>query len=371
MKILYLTKGNFIEDRSAGGLACRYRNYYLLKQNIGSDNLYACVIVPSKMEDSENFKYFTENNSLFKTYLNYLCLRDGHSKSVEIKIINYIEKLKPDVVFYDGSTFGKIAEKVDLKNSSIIFFHNIETQYTWERVTKGNLLCVFRYVATRYCERKNIKFASKYICLNERDANLLLKIHKKSTSAIIPITFKDTFDIENLCKNINLIKTLLFVGSFFEANVEGILWFVNEIMPTLKCRLLIVGAGMEKLNNKISNNNVTILGKVKDLSEFYYKVDAVVMPIFKGGGMKVKTAEALMFGKTIFATEEALQGYKIYNVNNVYPCETASDFKLNIIKYFESNLQKKFNQNIRDIYLQNYETENYVEVLNKIIMFRE
>ena len=36
---------------------------------------------------------------------------------------------------------------------------------------------------------------------------------------------------------------------------------------------------------------------VDDLAPYYKKAAAVIMPIFMGGGMKVKTAEALMNGK--------------------------------------------------------------------------
>lgn len=37
----------------------------------------------------------------------------------------------------------------------------------------------------------------------------------------------------------------------------------------------------------------------------------MVMPIFSGSGMKVKTAEALMYGKFLIGTKEAFEGYEI------------------------------------------------------------
>ncbi len=42
---------------------------------------------------------------------------------------------------------------------------------------------------------------------------------------------------------------------------------------------------------------------------YYYKHAAVILPIKYGAGMKVKTAEAMMYGRTIFASDEALEGY--------------------------------------------------------------
>ncbi len=40
-------------------------------------------------------------------------------------------------------------------------------------------------------------------------------------------------------------------------------------------------------------------------------LDYIISPIFVGGGMKVKTCEALMYGKNIIGTSESFEGYDI------------------------------------------------------------
>jgi len=37
----------------------------------------------------------------------------------------------------------------------------------------------------------------------------------------------------------------------------------------------------------------------------------VILPIISGSGMKTKTAEALMYGKSIIGIKEAFEGYKM------------------------------------------------------------
>ena len=46
----------------------------------------------------------------------------------------------------------------------------------------------------------------------------------------------------------------------------------------------------------------------------------MLFPIFEGSGMKLKTCEALMFGKNIIGTPEAFAGYDIDDYTNVGAC---------------------------------------------------
>ena len=49
-------------------------------------------------------------------------------------------------------------------------------------------------------------------------------------------------------------------------------------------------------------DRLQVLGYVEDLNKLYASVRFMVMPILSGSGMKVKTAEALKYGKFIFAS---------------------------------------------------------------------
>ena len=162
MRVLFITKGDFIDKQNEGGLACRYRNYYLLQKTAGKNNVYVCAVVPYKKENKENIKYIYDKQTLVSRYINYLGMRDGISKRTEQEIVDYISEINPDYIFYDGSTWGNIAEKINDKENTIVFFHNIERQYTLERVKKGNILCLLRYWATCKCERKQIENVEKY-----------------------------------------------------------------------------------------------------------------------------------------------------------------------------------------------------------------
>ena len=119
---------------------------------------------------------------------------------------------------------------------------------------------------------------------------------------------------------------------------------------------MIIGKGFETLKNDLECDNVKVIGTVEDVSEYFYRADFVIAPIFEGSGMKLKTAEALMYGKTIFGTTEAFSGYALDFDRVGGLCNTAREFidKINGYPY----PQRRFNEESRKIYEQNYSMEH-------------
>lgn len=115
----------------------------------------------------------------------------------------------------------------------------------------------------------------------------------------------------------------------------------------------IAGYQMEKILEDgwvAKYKNVKVLGTVDDLAETYRNVDVVVEPILTGSGMKVKTAEALMHGKEIIGTEEALVGYEELKGQ---VCLNAGEFIKKILYYYE-NRPERFVPANRKAYERNY-----------------
>lgn len=372
MRILFITRFDFLSDKRDGGLLGTYRNYTLLEQIYGKENIQLCIVSSNKNHDCKDCKsvrYFFHPANIIYRYLMYLCLKDRISPKVEQEIIECINQFAPDLIFYDGSTFGQIVKKLYPIKKQVVYFHNIERHYTWEQVKKYNCLCIFRYFATRYNENKMVRNIKNRICVNERDAALLEKLYHKKCNFILPATFEDTYSQcalkETIMDNVpNEKLNLLFVGSYFVHNYKGLLWFINEVLPSINVRLTVVGKGMEKLQKKIHGaigDKIVIEGTVENLEEYYVAADAVVMPIFMGGGIKVKTAEALMYGKTVFASTEALLGYDVHDVENIYICNTKEQYINQIQRYMEGKNRIKYNRDIRDLFLRKYCTKNYLK----------
>ena len=218
-------------------------------------------------------------------------------------------------------------------------------------------------------ERKAVKESNKIICLNKRDSELLYNIYGRRADYLLPISFEDILQKKNLPASgltSEITRTLLFVGSFFQPNVEGIDWFLNNVMPKLTgIKLLIVGKGLEKKASEWERENVQVIGTVSDVSRYYMKADAVVLPIFYGDGMKVKTAEALMYGKVIFGTKEALEGYEKEGQPDIHECNTENEYVESIKKFYEVEKEGTFSETNRKLFLDKYENTAVIRQLEK------
>lgn len=347
MKILYV--GYEKIDRKTGGGIVSATNLEVLKE-IYKENLYEVNI---KIEKS-----FIKN---LKNY--FLFSFKGQTKEIENKIYQIIKTQKIEKIFFDGSIFGNLYKKIKKINKDIeivTFFHNIEKKYYLKRVKVEGILRIILLPNIFYNEKLSVKYSNKIIVLNERDKEDLEKIYKNFLSDkkifIIPIMLKDRYKEKKLsyCD-----YDYLFIGSKFYANVHGISWFIENVLPNVTGKLLVIGKGMEILKQNYHNiSNLKIVGAVENVDKYYYDDNIIISPIFHGSGMKTKTIEALMFNKYIVGTREAFIGIK--NINFIGKCcQTKEDF-IRVLNNLEKEDIKKIDS--RKIYLDNF---NYKILFNK------
>lgn len=295
----------------------------------------------------------------------------------ELKVLNILKVLYKDrkpIIFIPSSKMGKICKRIKEKIPEaiiIIFYHNIEKQYINEEYRISRTLKNF-FIKKVVCKNELTAtiYGDYHILLNKRDAQLFHKYYNKTPNLILPLALPDKYnkDKRDSIKRNNTDQRLklLFVGSAFFANIQGIEWFIKNVFPHLKnCTLTIVGNNMDShFKNK---ENIIVHGFIEDLSTFYYNSDIVISPIFSGGGMKTKTAEALMFGLPIIGTNEAFEGYTINYKEIGDCCNTASEM-IEAINSIEANrnILNIYSDNSRNIYINNY--SEYI-IQNKLNTF--
>lgn len=332
----------------------RGNNEVLNGGNVVSQSLYKsfCYAVG---KDNVKLVSVPEEEKVYKRYIDYLFLRNMYTKKQENQITKEINELKYDLIVLDGSWFGKLLDRISEKKDVILFLHNIEIDYSKQRFKK-NCLTLFKLRSVSINEKAAIAYSKYVFVLNNRDQKLLMEYYGRNADLLLPVVIDDTYseiDEKQIGENIDE-NTLLFVGSYFSPNVEGIKWFIENVMPKVKKKLLIAGKNMERIK-ALENSSVKVLGTVDDLGKLYMQAEAVVLPIFSGGGMKVKTAEAMMYGKKIYGTKEALTGYDIKDIDTIIECNTAEQFVENINKNQEEEL---FYPEVRKRFLEKYQQKS-------------
>jgi glycosyltransferase involved in cell wall biosynthesis len=284
--------------------------------------------------------------------------------STFFRIDRIITEVQPQIVYVESSNYGKLVKyiKKKYKVTVITFFHNIEVQLAKSYISLFNIKSWLFYFISQKNEKETVEYSDKFILLNKRDAELFENIYGKKADCLLPVAFKDVVNINMLMKNRRLIskKECLFVGTNFRSNIEGLNWFIKNVMPFVDIELLIIGKGMSEVF--LNKDRIIVMDYVEDLSNYYMNADFIIGPIFSGGGMKTKTAEAMMWGKAIIGTDEAFCGYESDNIKGLYRCNT-SDEMIQAIKSIYQDKIFNFNMNIRDIYLSKYSFDTSLEIL--------
>ena len=321
----------------------------------------------------DEFVFPSYSSGWKKLYYRLFGYTGGLTGNIERMLIQYVRQNDIDIVFFNGSVYGRLVRKVKRKCPKvkcICLFHNVEFYFVRNAVQRlKHLSGILTLLATYLNEKLSVRYSDTRICLNLRDSNGMFGLYGRHADVVCPLCLPDRFNEE---KQIGVDGGEIvgaFIGSNFYANRIGILWFAKNVAPYIRVKILVIGRGFENLRDELESysKNIEVIGTVDSLDGYYYKLDFVVSPIFDGSGMKTKTAEALMFGKTIFGTSEAFEGYEIESYEAIGAlCNTATEF-ITSINGFQRKLNK-FNSESRALYLANYSDSILADVLWKNIM---
>lgn len=346
-KILYIAREP--QKELSGGASVDKRNLSILQELYGKSNVIIEYLPKTTMKN---------------VILSLLTLSSyGVTLQQEKNILQLQTKNKCSIIFIEGSLSGYIIKKISQIGGNIILhMHNIETLlYKQKYNTNRGVVSYLCYRFVQFNERLSVKYSDYIISLNKRDNDELEKMYNRKANLILPITFP----MRKLPK-INVIgKYLLFVGSDFFPNVEGVKWFITEVAPYIDINVKIVGGCCNNhlLINLSLPENVSFEGYVNDVDPYYLEAAAVIAPIFSGSGMKTKTVEAMSFGKTIIGTDEAFVGIE-GDLNKIGAlCNNSYEF----IKAIQRLQRNVFNDYTYTVFMNRYTHEIFRDRLNSFI----
>jgi glycosyltransferase involved in cell wall biosynthesis len=365
MKMLFISNRD-VNKKDTGGFQCTNRNYLSFCELLGYDNVVTLNLT-SGLERSIS-------NSISKRINKLFGFSWGLSHNTLKKIIKTSKEY--DYIFIDQSSYGVIAyflKNVKYSGKIICFFHNVEYNIERQNIKlsplsffKIFLLRFFEIPIIYYNEKKACKYSDMIVALNKRDSAELQRIYKATNVNIIPISLSDTF--KNEVKEFTSIPpTFLFIGNNWLPNIQGLKWFIHNVLDLVKIKLQIVGSGMEAIKKEFIHPKIEFLGYVSDLSSILMNADYIISPIFIGSGMKVKTCESLMYGKNIIGTSEAFEGYEIDYQKVGAICNNKEEFIL-FIKNHCYIRRKKFNEFSRNYFVEKYSFQATLKKFNDLLV---
>lgn len=150
-----------------------------------------------------------------------------------------------------------------------------------------------------------------------------------------------------------------------KANEHGIRWFVQNVWPLVLRRLPhaqfhVAGYGSEQIRGQA----VVGHGYVRDLREFLGRIDMMVIPLFLGGGVKIKFLDTVGFGVPLVATPKAAEGTHFSDGRLVTLCDSPQEMAECIARVQSDPLSARAcADQARDLLYEHYSASAYLRSL--------
>jgi GT2 family glycosyltransferase/ubiquinone/menaquinone biosynthesis C-methylase UbiE len=261
---------------------CRHEPYTTALQQMGIEVLYGPYY-------ANNWRQWIKDNH---DKFDFILLNRPH---ISIKYIDFIRKNTNAKILYYGHDLHFIREQKQYtieRNSSLL-----ESSKKW-KATEMHLFDNSDIVLTPSEDEKSI-------------IDNLVQCDK--TRTVLPYYYEKANDpISDFTQR----ESIMFVGGFaHKPNVDAVLWFCNEIWPTVKkelpqAKFIVVGSNTPDQIFHLASEDVIIKGYLNDikLDQIYSSVKIVAVPLRYGAGVKGKTVEALHRGIPIVTTSFGVEG---------------------------------------------------------------
>lgn len=126
-------------------------------------------------------------------------------------------------------------------------------------------------------------------------------------------------------------KIILYLAGDNKHNIDSILWYVNKVHKELvhidpAYQLVIAGNICNKIQVLKNEENVRLLGTINDKEQFYKTGNIVINPTFEGTGLKIKSLEALSYGKVLVSHSHGTEGVYRCTYNPFISVDTPNEY---------------------------------------------
>lgn len=373
--VLYIAKRSIYDIGSVTHLQALMDIY-------GEQNVFIVDLISSMKKKESNYVAYRRTKNVVERLERWT---QGNTSYISNKIIkeicDIVVEKKIDLVFSEESDLGNLMKALKKRNPRtriICFYHDISADLFAQR--KKNMPGTRLYYKLIECnltirqERISQKYCDENWVFHTADAEKFKKFYGYEPTVMIPLA-SIGHEIPEYTRSAvtksNEEKNILFVCSTYFVNKLGFKWFYKNVLPQLSgdFRLNVVGMGSKDLVEFCTDDRVRLVGPVDDLSEYYLNADIVIAPIFDGGGMKVKTIEAVSYAKCLVGTTESLHGFwekmpLSIRGSIVCQCDTVKEWIYALNDMLCKELDK-FNGDLYEVYTKFFSYETLLKQFQK------
>ena len=147
---------------------------------------------------------------------------------------------------------------------------------------------------------------------------------------------------------------ILHLGTmFWPPNIEGVLWFVREVLPLIlaqvpAARFTVAGKNPPKAVRALAGPTVEVTGYVADPRPLLARSQALIVPLLAGGGMRVKILDGWQWGLPLVSTTLGAEGIRYLPEENILLADEPAAFAAAVVRLLtEPRLRKRLRANGR------------------------
>jgi len=284
---------------------------------------------------STNIRLLPALYNLFFEKSSYI-LKRFYNKKLEGTLLSLLAQNKYDWIHVESLFSATILPAVKAKTSLPIYVrtHNQEAEiWANNAVESKNLFKKFYFsiLAKRLAkeEKKLLGMADGLLHISMQDKQYFTELLPQVSHHYLPFTIP----LPELNASIEKTFTIGFIGSLeWLPNGEGLRWFLSHCWPKIRqqhpdLHFRIAGKGMQVDDPSWKNKEGLVAeGEIPDASLFMQSIALLVVPLFSGSGIRIKTLEAMSLGTPVITTAKGAIGIEAISQSGLFVANNEADF---------------------------------------------
>ena len=301
------------------------------------------------------------------------------SKEFRESLIKVLEKEQFDVVQLEMLYMAPYVDDIRAHSKAMIVLraHNVEHKI-WERIAKETKFFIKRWYINHLAktlkeyELNALETVDGIAAITRKDAAFFRKYCSKPIIdipfGVYPEEFTPKYEIEGKPK-------FYHIGSMnWMPNVEGIHWFIDEVLPKTVEKVPnfvyhLAGRNMPEWLTTMKDPHINVIGEVPDAKEFVTHHDVAIVPLLSGSGIRIKIIESMALGKTVITTRVGAEGILYDEEVNIIIAENKAKM-VEAIRSLNENpeVAVRIGQAARKLVEETYDNR---KIIARLLMFYE
>ena len=288
-------------------------------------------IIEERIIESQTSKLWT----IIWLVLSFINKRSFSSqKFYSKKYINFVKKLisqnSYDLIIIEHSQLSWILDTIPGDMPIIFNSQNVEYLIYKELADQSNSL-LKKMIYLR--ESKLMRLEEQTILSKSQQVWVLSSSDKNEYNKLVEHSLINVINIPGGFEQLVECKKKYDIGILgtwsWESNKKGLEWFLQSVLPLIDSKYTIALGGKGSLDYKNLYSNMETLGFVDDAQIFLSSCKVLVIPTTAGGGIQIKTLDAISTNRPIVTTTIGVRGIDSLP-DSVYVLDNKNEFATKI-----------------------------------------